>query len=387
MQLTYQDVVEDLIYYMGGEASDSVLRDAKKAATEALREITAAHTWTYLYKQGRIETTQSYSDGTISYQASGGPNPFQVSLTGGTWPDWACHGVIRVGNINYEVERRISGTVVTLMRPQVPPCDFAGEAYGLFQVSYPLPDDFLAQDETFLSPENFGGLSFVHPREWLRESSQWGVLGNPVIFSIMADKHLHGRLSMYLAPFPTEQQAIEFLYKRHLCNLDVFRVSAGTVSTAAGYGNITALGANFLSTFCRKTVLRVSSDKKLLPTSELGSNPAAFESKIIAVPTSQQLVLQDPAPISLTNMPYTISSIVDVEHKMVQAYLRRAEYQLCVARRAKNKKEAYEDYRVALASAKSADYANMKPRTASPSMPYRRRLRDYPINLSQENLG
>ena len=383
--LTYQDTVENLIYYMGGEASDSVLRDAKKAATEALREITAAHTWTYLYKQGRVETTASYDDGTVSFQSSGTP-PFSVTLVGGTWPAWTAWGTLRVGSINYEVERRISGTVLTLRPPQVPPADFSGCAYGLFQVAYPLPEDFLAQDVTFI-PENFSGLHFVHPREWLLESASWGVLGDPVIFSIMADKHFHGRLSMYLAPFPTCPQPIEFLYKRHLCTLDVFRVASGTVSTAAGYCNVTGLGTTFLPTFVHKTALRVSGSKKELPTSELGSNPAIWESKIIAVPTSQQLVLQDQAPASLTNMPYTISSIVDVEHKMIQAYLRRAEYQLCVGRRAKNKKEAYEDYRIALASAKSADYANMKPRTAGPSVPYRRRLRDYPISLSNENMG
>lgn len=384
MHLTYQDAVEDLIFYAGAETSDSVLRDAKKAAAEALREISAAHNWTYLYKQGRIETTTTFNDGTISYQGAGGAYPFQVTLLGGTWPDWAGYGIVRVGEFNYEVERRISGTVLTLRPPQIPPADFAGCSYGLFRASYPMPDDFLTQGVTF-RPENWGGLHFVHPNEWLERSALWITTGDPECFTIMADRHLHGRFAMYLAPFPTAQQAVEFIYKRHLKPLDVFKVEAGTVSIAAGYPNVTALGANFLPTFAYQTVLRVSGEKKRPPTGAEGSNPAVFESKIIAVPTSQQLVLQDAAPLSLTNMPYTISSIVDVEHKMTQAFSRRAEYQFAIKRRRKDKDSAYADYKVALASAKSADCTTgIMTRREGTDVSYRRRLSEYPINLSGE---
>jgi hypothetical protein len=384
MLLTFQDAVESLIDYQGAEPSDTVLRDAKKACIESLREIAAAHVWTYLYKQGRIVTTQPYCQGTVAFQATGGAYPNMLTLTGGTWPTWACWGTVRIWDSNFEVDRRISGSVVTLRPPLVPYETFAGATYGLYQVAYPMPLDFMSQDVTFLK-QDFGGMSFVHPREWLMESVNWAVMGDPIIFTLMADKHTPNGMAMYVAPFPNCQWPIDFIYKRHLAPVDVFRACTGTVSTAAGYPNVTALGANFTPNMACHCVLRVSGVPKCLPTNETGPNPAVWESKITAVPTSQQLVTLDPAPVSLVNMPYTISSYIDVEHVMEQAYKRRCEYQICVGRKAKNKDAAYADYKLALASAKSADYRNSFPRTAGCPTSVRKRLKDYPIVLSRES--
>lgn len=384
MLLTFQDSVESLIDYMGADVSQTVLRDSKKAVTEALREIASAHVWTYLYKHGRIETTAAYNQGTVSYQACGGTYPHQLTLSGGQWPTWAPWGTIRIGDGNFDVERRVSGTVVTLKPPLVPGHDFTSLAYGLFQVAYPLPEDFMSQDVTFI-PRNFGGMRFVHPREWLMESSSWCVLGDPLIFSIMADRHIAGRMSMYLAPFPTYPVPIDFIYKRHLIPLEVFKVATGTASTAAGFTTVTGLGVNWTPNMARTSVFRISSVPKLLPTNnEYGDNPAAWESKIIHVPTSQQLQTIDCAPVSLANMPYTISSYIDIEHVMEQAFRRRCEYQLCIGRRAKNKQAAYDDYILALKTAKSADYRNSYPRHAGPEHQGYRRLADMPINLQHE---
>src|SRR4051812_13716732 len=103
MYLTYQDAVERLIDYLGAQPSDTVLRDAKQAAIEALRELTQAHAWTYLYTHGRIVTQPEYTSGLITYEASGDDGPYEVALAGGTWPALAAFGVLRTGNINYDV--------------------------------------------------------------------------------------------------------------------------------------------------------------------------------------------------------------------------------------------------------------------------------------------
>jgi hypothetical protein len=383
MNLTFQDAVESLIDYQGAEVSQTVLRDAKKAVTEALREITSAHPWTYLYKHGRIETTSAYGQGTISFQATGGTYPNQVTLVGGQWPTWAPWGVLRIGTENYEVERRISSTVLTMRPPMAPHFDFVGLSYGLFQVSYPLPEDFMSQDVTFI-PRNFGGLCYVHPREWLLESASWAVLGDPLIFTIMQDRHHPNRMAMFVAPFPTYFAPVDFLYKRHLRSLDVFKSSTGTVSTAAGYNTVTGLGVNFTTNMAHTCVIRVSGIPGKLPTSEVGENPAVWESKIICVETAQRLLTLEPAPASLTNMPYTVSAVVDIEHIMEQAFRRRCEYQMCIGRKAKNKDAAYSDYKVALAAAKAADSRSTYPRHAGPAEAVRRRLKDYPIDLTRE---
>lgn len=385
MLLTFQDAVDSLVDFQGADPSDTVLRDAKKACIEGLREIAIAHAWTYLYKQGRIHTTQGFNanGGTISYQACGGAYPFQVTLTGGTWPSWVQHGLLRIGEINYDVDRQISGTVITLKPPQVPGHNFAGATFGLYQAAYVLPEDFMAQDFT-LMPLLFGELHFVHPRDWMTEISTQGFLGDPYLYTIMADRQYHGRLALYLAPFPTYEATIEFLYKRHLKPLRIFKVCAGTVSTAANSQTVVGLGVNFTPDMIGNAVIRVSGVPKLLPTSEVGTNPAVWESKIVHVSTSQQLITQEPCPLSLTNMPYAVSSYVDVETVMQAAFQRRTEYQISINRKAKDRDAAYSAYRIALATAKSADYRNLSPRNAGPPTPYRRRLADMPIDLAHE---
>ena len=384
MRLTFQDAVEGLIDYQGAEVSDTVLRDAKRACIEALREVAAAYNWTYLTGQGRIHTMPGFNanGGTVSYQACGGTYPHQVTLVGGTWPAWTKNGILRIGEINYDVDRVISGTVLTLRPPQVPGCDFSGRVFGLYQDAYCLPDDFMSQDLTF-APLTFGTMQFVHPRDWFQEIAGACFQGDPFMYTIMSDRQMHGRLALYIAPIPTNPIPIEYLYKRHLKALNTFKACAGTVSTAVNSSTIAGFGVSFNSTM-KHAILRVSGVPKLLPTNESGTNPAIWESKILDVPTTAQLLTQEPCPVSLANVPYTISSYIDVEPVMQQAFLRRSEYQLNISRKSKNKDASYADYRLALATAKSADYRNTSPRSAGPPTPYRRRLADFPIDLSRE---
>ena len=50
----------------------------------------------------------------------------------------------------------------------------------------------------------------------------------------------------------------------------------------------------------------------------------------------------------------------------------------------KDKKAANDQYKEALEIAKCADSRNMFPRTAGPPVSVRRRLKDYPIDLTRE---
>jgi hypothetical protein len=172
MLLTYQDAVERLVDYVGGTGSDQLLRDAKQSAIEALRDLISEHPWTYLYTQARIVTQPSYTDGQLTYQASSGAVPYLVTLSGGTWPDWAAAGILRIDNINYGVALRVSDQQLALDPVPTPPADDipGGVPYGLFLDAYDLPPDFGSQDTTFV-PNNFGGMRYVHPREWLVDTS------------------------------------------------------------------------------------------------------------------------------------------------------------------------------------------------------------------------
>lgn len=391
MLLTYQDAAERIMDYLGASSvSDSTLRDAKMCCVEALRDLTQSHDWSYLRKHGRIVTSQSYGTGTlgspsyggtIQYQASLGTYPYQVTLTGGMWPSWAALGTLRVCNLNSDVAARVSGTVITLNPPNVPPADIpAGAIYGLYQDSYSLPPDFASQDQTF-TPNNFGGLRYVHPREWLMQLCAWSFIGDPSVFTIMPDPDFGGRLCLKLAPLPTNAWPIDFLYKRRPNPLDIFCANAGTITTAAGFNTVSGAGTAFTAQMINSAVLRISQTIKL-PTSGIGENPAVFESKIIGVTGAGSLTVWDTVPATYVNAPYTISSFVDIEEgAMAQAYLRCCEKHIAMSRTLKDKPSASKQYDEALEVARCADSRASAPRVAGHPEHGRRRLIDYPIDL------
>lgn len=383
MLFTWQDSTERLLDYLGADVVvPTTLRDCKMASVEALRDLTQSHDWQYLYKHGRIVTTETYGAGTIQYQAAAGAYPYQVVLTGGVWPSWAALGTLRACNVNSDVAQRVSGTVLTLNPPNVPLVDLPlGTIYGLYQDTYSLPPDFQAQDVS-LTPNNFSGLQYVHPREWLQQNISWGTIGNPIMFTIMADPDFGGRLCMRLAPLPTCPVPIDFIYHRRPNPLTVFKVCAGTVTTAAGFNTVSGNGTAFTNNMVGTTVLRISATSKP-PTSEIGDNPADFESKITGVTSAGQLVTWDTVPTSYTNSPYTISSFVDIEvGAMTQAYLRCCEMHISMSRTLKDKPSARLQYAAALEVSMCADSRSTGPRVAGCPVTMRRRLRDYPINLN-----
>lgn len=385
MLLTYQDSVERLIDYLGGQPSDAVLRDAKMACIEALRELMQSYTWTYLYAHGRINTNASFTDGLVTYTAAGTP-PFQVTLTGSTWPTWANQGIIQICNVNYDVASVVSGTILTLTPPQVPLADITTpSAYGLYQATYPLPSDFASQDLTFLPQQSaWGKLTYVHPREWLQEGTLWSRLGTPCLYTIMADTQLAGQMALRLAPFPTEAQPIEFLYKRRSNPLLVFKESAGSVATISASLAVAGTGSAFTQQMVGSCVLRLSGNN-LPPTAAFGSNPAVFESKITSVTDPLTLTVYNPIPLTLTNAPYTISSYIDIETgAMTTAFLRCCEMQISMSRVMKDKPSARLQYKEALDVARCADSRVMGPRVAGVGGSYGRRLKDYPIILDRE---
>jgi hypothetical protein len=193
----FQDIVDHATDYLGGNPSEQTRRDCVRAALEAYRDLCNAFNWTYLYTQGRLITTNAYdstvSGATVAYIESSGQYPRQLTITGDVWPSWAANAVIRIGGVSgltggssyssvdtgatesnvvgYKVDQRVSATVLTLDPIISPSVDVpAGTPFMMYQDTYLLPEDFVAQDEA-LYEFNFGGMQYTHPREWLSPTS------------------------------------------------------------------------------------------------------------------------------------------------------------------------------------------------------------------------
>lgn len=88
--------------------SEDQENDIKDCLHDGLRRVYAAHDWSFLHPIADVSTTAPYSIGTVTVTAG------VVTLSGGTFPDWAADGVLRVGQKYYSVASRISGTQLAL---------------------------------------------------------------------------------------------------------------------------------------------------------------------------------------------------------------------------------------------------------------------------------
>ena len=212
---TYEDVVEHGFDYLGGNPNDNARRDCVRAALEAYRDLANAHTWSYLYTHGRVITSPTFGDGaTLQYRHTGGTYERMVTLSGDVWPDWAADGYIRVGQVAFRVAERKRATVVTLDEVINPGEDIgSGTEFTLYRDTYLLPADYIAQDQA-LYENNFGGMRYAHPKDWLYENRYVIASGLPEFYTITGDPKYPGRLVLRVFPWPDDHRTIDFIYKR-----------------------------------------------------------------------------------------------------------------------------------------------------------------------------
>ncbi len=375
---TYKDAVEHAIDFLGAKVSNEASRDGRRAVFAAARELANAHRWSYLYQRGRIATVEPYDTGTIAYDHTGGTYERQVTLTSGTWPDWATFGVLVISNVAYEIAEKKSSTVITLLATSNPGEDVAAETtYTLYRDTYPMPCDFVAGDEV-MSIGQAMSLCYEHPRSWLTRQRLVQSPAMPTIYTITGDQNYFGSLALRLFPPPDQVYQLDFLYQRRPRPLAVEEYSTGTVSAAADATTVTGTGTTWTSAHVG-TVIRLSGDTLNKPTSRVGSNPPAAERVVMAVDSTTSLAVDAAFEDDYSGVKYLISDPLDLEEgAMLDAYWRCVEKELGVIRRMKDRGEMNAAYREALLLAMEADSRSFQPRSAGPGSVWPYRLRDFP---------
>lgn len=108
--------------------------DIQDAITDGLRDVYAAHTWSFLRPVKTLTTTAPYTTGTITVVDG------VVTLVTGTWPSWAAVGVLKVANDYYDINTRDSDAQITLEDTSVDVA--AGTSYELGCPEYDMPSGF-----------------------------------------------------------------------------------------------------------------------------------------------------------------------------------------------------------------------------------------------------
>ena len=136
--------------------------DIEECIKDGLRDVYAAHRWSFFRPVKEIVTTAPYSTGTVTIVDG------VVTLSGGTFPSWSALGVLKVDTGYHEVSTRDSDTQVTLNDTTVD-VD-AGTEYELGRPEYDLPSNVEAIDGIELAYE--AGQSDLHPAVYSRSDAQ-----------------------------------------------------------------------------------------------------------------------------------------------------------------------------------------------------------------------
>ncbi len=136
---TFSDLVDHCLAYAGKGSDRSSSADYRRAVLAAYQDLGTISTWSYAWALTRVTTSPAYNVGTVVYLHTGGANERQLTLTTGTWPPWAAAGYVVIANVPYEIDKRISNSIVTLMPLSNPGADVASTTYTIFRDTYQMP--------------------------------------------------------------------------------------------------------------------------------------------------------------------------------------------------------------------------------------------------------
>lgn len=354
--ITYRDMQDHLIEYLGGDTDLSARTSIRRAIQEAYRCLANKHNWSYLYAKGRVNVSAAYSTGTVAYDHTGGASERMLTLTDGTWPTWAAFGAVIINDVVYEVATRESNSVITLSRTSNPGEDIAaGETYTIYRDTYPMPTDFRKSDLMHLVSDG-GEIDYVSAADWLNTIG--GMTRNPSTptrYCFRGDPNYMGQMAISLDPPPDEALSIDFIYQRAPRALTLVEAKDGTASVTEDDATVTGSGTAFTSSMVG-SVIRFYSTGVSDPTGVVGQYPAVMERVVMSVTSATSLEMDEAADQSLADVKYVISDPVDIDQQvMATFFFREAEMQLRIAKRLKDAGNESGAYQMAMLEALEAD--------------------------------
>lgn len=325
--LTYSDMIEHAVDYLGGGANDRMQSPIRRAVINAYQRLTSnAKGWDYYIVDGRVNLNGLYSTGTITYTAS--TRTFVIA--GGSWPSWAIYGQIRVANVVYDVES-VSGTSLIVTSGNSPVSNIAaGTAFKLFQSQYTVPSDF--QDIYIVTSSSFPYQSYITPEEWFTIQRIFAFSGTPRYWTIAGSTNpKYGRKSLLVDPAPSTDAPHVFLYRRMARELrysgSETASNQGTVTLTVGSATITGVGTAFNARMVG-SVIRVSDSTTDIPGGLGSLNPYTEEFVIKAFSDSTHVVATAAAVSAYTAVKYRISDPIDIDDCMIAPMRSGVEFEI-----------------------------------------------------------
>lgn len=379
MYVTFADLLDHALGYLGGDAGVANSDRARRAVLAAYQELPQRHPWSAYQGVGRLVTNASYNTGAVEFDYTGGSSELLVTLSDGTWPAWAADGTLVIADVPYEVAERLSDTTLTLEPTTNPGEDVAaGTAYTLYRDTYAAPSDLLAGAEMVVDSVAWR-LLYRRPADWAQLRRRNTGPAKPRAFTVTGDGATAGGPAFRFWPPPDARYAIDFLYKRRPRAISIDRRDAGTVTTTSGSATVTGAGTAFTAAMAG-SVLRVGTSPTVKPTGAGGNDPAAFEGVIGEVASATSLTLTAAATATLSGRAHVVSDPADIDQDVQLRLLYRLIERQCRAMaRMKELPEEDREYQRALAEAREADSRYAGRRAAGAEFLPGHRLADFPV--------
>lgn len=328
--LTFEDCVAHLLDVVENGREGLNVRQAIRAVESAYRDFPLKHQWAYYYRKRIVATVDAYSTGTITYDHTGGANERQLTLATGTWPSWSAFGRVIIGDAAYEVESRISDSIITLEESANPGEDVAaGTAYTICRAEYPLPVDFRRMIQLLDIEQDFRLRVDSESEQHDAETVYYTDPSQPLRITIRGSTRHLGSLALVFGPPPATGQNYSMLYEASPRSLRIpERYNTGTVAITSGSATVTGTNTAF-PTNCVGAILRVSGHNA--EPSPLSGNPQGtkgvyiFQGVIKSRTSATELTLTESAGVSADGQ-YSLSDPIDIEPiGMTTAFLRLCE--------------------------------------------------------------
>jgi hypothetical protein len=325
---TLSDFHAHLRSYVGNDTADQKTAAVCRAASRAIDQLPGMADWHFYRGVMSLSTVAEYGTGTIAYDHTGGAFDRLVTLTGGTFPDWAASGSIVIQGTVYDAATRESATQITLKAASNPGADVAASTgYRLYRAIYPLPEGVRSIDRMHVAQDGSQKtLCERHPREFLRDRGPAASSGVPSYFGFLGDD-AGGDVKVAIWPPSDRAYRLDFFAKRRPTTPRIQSAAAGTASVSTGSAAVAGTGTNFSPRHVG-CVFRLSETDKP-PTDEAGLNPYAVESLVEAYTSTTAITLADAQAETLGRRAYEISGRIDIEPgPMWMLLLRLAEREL-----------------------------------------------------------
>lgn len=320
---TYQDLMEYLEDSTDWDRNHQNHRRLRGAIEEACRDLANERTWSYYAQLGTLVTAAPYGTGTVTYDHAGNVlGERLLTLSGGSFPEWAAEGTVLIGGTPYEANDLIDATHLTLTPASNPGADIGTAiAYQLYRDTYPLPVNCRAVNR-LEDVRQTNQPVFVPPGEWLDALRQWShAPGQPMYFTVTGSPDYLSTLAIRFAPPPSAAITFRYMYTRAPRALAVELYDEGVVTVAPGNTTISGAGTAW-TTAMIGAVIRFS-EGLALPGSVIGVRPRAYERVVKDVTGPTSLVLDSAIATTLTDVRYAISDPLDIHVPTMWSVLKK----------------------------------------------------------------